>query len=101
MPHIWAFVQDLWSDPWPAMAAYRRAVVREGVRAREPAPRLLEDLVGLAEQALRRRGRGEERYLQPIHRRLEMRTLPADRAVGLFRHGGVAALIEGLGLNCT
>ncbi len=99
MPHIRAFMHDFMGpDPWPAMAAYRRAVVREGVRAREPAPRLLEGLVDLAERALRGRGRGEEQYLRPIWRRLETRALPADRAIALFRKGGVPALIGGLQL---
>ncbi len=100
MPQVEAFVLDLLGpDPWPAMAAYRRAVVRQGIRAREPAPRLLAGVVDLAEKALRRRRRGEERYLQPIRRRLETRTLPADRAVALFRKGGVPALIEGFKLS--
>jgi gamma-glutamylcysteine synthetase len=99
LPWVEAFLIDvLGPDPWPVMAAYRRAVVRQGIRAREPAPELLAGVVDLAEKALRQRRRGEERYLQPIRRRLETRTLPADRAVKLFRQGGVSALIRGLTL---
>ncbi len=94
LPHLWPFLRELLgSDPWPAMAAYRRAAVRDGVRARQPAPRLLAGLLDLAASALRRRGRGEERYLRPLFRRLERKELPADRAAARFRRGGVSALI--------
>lgn len=94
-----AFVADvLGSDPWPAMAAYRRVVVRTGLRAREPAPGFLDGILALCEQALHRRGRGEDRFLIPVRRRLERRALPADRAAALFRRGGVDALIEGVRL---
>ncbi|MGH7185924.1 MAG: hypothetical protein ACREIB_06575, partial [Pseudomonadota bacterium] len=92
-------VQDrVGSDPWPAMAGYRREVIRMGLRAPEPAPGFLAGIVDLCEEALRRRGRAEERFLLPIRRRLESRKLPADRAVALFRKGGVAGLISGLAL---
>jgi gamma-glutamylcysteine synthetase len=95
LPHLGPFLQEeLGPDPWPAMAAYRRAAVRDGVRARQPAPRLLAGLLDLAASALRRRGRGEERYLRPLFRRLERRELPADRAAARFRRGRVGALIQ-------
>jgi gamma-glutamylcysteine synthetase len=100
LPAAWAFVRDLLGpDPWPAMAAYRRDVVRAGLRATEPAPRLLSGLLDLCEQALRRRGRGEERFLRPLRRRLEARALPADRAARLLIRGGMAALIDGVRLT--
>ncbi len=96
MPSVLTYVQDrLGSDPWPAMAGYRREVVRSGLRALEPAPRFLAGIVDLCEEALRRRGRAEERFLFPIRRRLETRTLPADRAAALVRRGGVDVLISG------
>ncbi|MDR7522107.1 MAG: glutamate-cysteine ligase family protein [Armatimonadota bacterium] len=96
-PRAWAFVCDrLGPDVWPAMEAYREDAVRRGLRAREPVLGLLAGLVDLCEDALRRRGRGEEEFLRPIRRRLEARLLPADRAVRLFRSGGLRALIEGL-----
>lgn len=95
LPHLGPFVRDhLGADPWPAMAAYRRAAIRHGVRARQPAPRLLAGLLDVAASALGRRGRGEERYLRPLFRRLERQELPADRAAARFRRGGVKALIE-------
>ncbi|MGQ0551382.1 MAG: glutamate-cysteine ligase family protein [Armatimonadota bacterium] len=98
----WAFVRDrLGSDPWPAMAAYRKAAIRSGLRAPEPVPGFLSGLVDVCERALRRRGRGEERYLFPIRTRIAKRMLPADRAATLFQAGGIAALISSLRLDAT
>lgn len=95
-PSLWAFACDrLGPDPWPAMRAYRTDAIRRGLQAREPAPGFLEELVALSEGALRRRGRGEEWFLQPIRRRLDMRVVPANRAARLFGSGGLRALIEG------
>jgi len=100
LTEAWAFVRDrLGPDPWPVMAAYRRDAARNGLRATEPAPGFLAGLVGMAEDALRRRGRGEARYLQPIRHRLKTRLLPADRAAALFRKGGVTAIVNGLALQ--
>ncbi len=95
LPHLGPFLREvLPPDPWPTMAVYRRAAIRHGIRAREPAPQFLAGLLELAASALRRRGRGEERYLRPVFRRLERGELPADRAATRFRRGGARALIE-------
>jgi gamma-glutamylcysteine synthetase len=97
MPNVMTYVQDrLGSDPWPAMAGYRREVVRHGLRAPEPAPGFLEGIVDLCEEGLRRRGRAEERFLLPIRLRLENRLLPADRTAALFRKSGIAGLVGAL-----
>ncbi|MDR7482109.1 MAG: glutamate-cysteine ligase family protein [Armatimonadota bacterium] len=80
-------------DAWQAMAAYRQAAIRDGIRAAEPAPRFLARLLDVAEAALRRRGRGEERLLAGLRRRGERRRLPADDAAAAFRRGGAAALV--------
>ena len=97
LPQVTAFLEDrLGRDPWPAMRAYRRAVLREGPRVLEPTPGLLAGLVTLSEDALRARGRHEETFLGPIRRRLEARSVPADRAVRLFRQGGIPAIVEAL-----
>ncbi|MGH2373938.1 MAG: glutamate-cysteine ligase family protein [bacterium] len=99
MNDAWAYLcERLGPDPWPAMVAYRRAAVRDGLRASEPAPGFLAGLVDLAEVALSRRGRGEERYLVPIRARLESGVLPADRVTTLFQRDGVAAFIGRLSL---
>jgi gamma-glutamylcysteine synthetase len=102
VPEVWAYLREgLGSDPWPAMTAYHREAIRRGVRASEPVRGFLAGLVEIAAEALRRRGRGEERFLDPIRRRLETRILPADHAIRLFRGGGIAALVERLSLRTT
>lgn len=70
--------------------------MRHGLRAPEPAPGFLAGLVDLCEEALRRRGRAEERFLLPIRLRLENRLLPADRTAALFRKSGIAGLVGAL-----
>ncbi len=79
---------------WRAMLAYRARAVRQGVRAREPAPGLLAKLIDVAEAALRRRGFGEERALEELRERLERRETPADRARRALRAGGVTRLLR-------
>jgi hypothetical protein len=55
---------------------------------------MLSQLVAKAEDALRKRGYGEEGLLAPIWRRLERRQNPAQRAAQLFRTDGMAALVN-------
>lgn len=86
----------LGDDPWPMMLRYRQAVVREGVRAPEPIQYFLRDVLQFAENGLRARRRGEEKFLQPIWDRLQQRRIPADDARGLFLKKGMTALLE----NC-
>jgi len=97
LPHSMALLEDsLGRGLWPEMRMYRRAVVRRGPRAEEPVRGLLARLVTLAEEGLAARGRGEERYLEPIYRRLESQSVPADRALRLFYQGRTPALVDAL-----
>ncbi|MGH2619873.1 MAG: glutamate-cysteine ligase family protein [Anaerolineales bacterium] len=86
-------------NPWPAMSRYRQAAVREGLGAPEPAPGLLAGLVEIARAGLKRRGRGEERLLVPIERRLAERQSPGQHAQQILRRSGMAALLEQLRLT--
>jgi gamma-glutamylcysteine synthetase len=90
---------DVGSDPWAALLTFRRAAVREGVRAPEPAPGLLGHLVDVAERGLALRGLGEEGLLLPLRDRLDRRRGPADRARRIAGDGGVPALVEALALE--
>ncbi len=83
-------------DAWPAMSRYRRATVRDGLDALEPAPGLLSGLVEIARAGLKRRGRGEERLLSPIERRLAAGQSPGQRAQQILRRSGMAAVLEHL-----
>ncbi len=84
----------LGDDAWRVMLRYRRAVVRDGLRAAEPTRYFLRDVVQFAEDGLRARGRGEEQFLLPIWNRLQERRIPADEARELFLKKGMPALIE-------
>jgi len=83
-------------DPWPAMSRYRQAAVRGGLGAPEPASGLLTTLVEIARVGLKRRGRGEERLLLPIERRLAEGQSPGQRAQKVLNRSGMAALLEQL-----
>jgi gamma-glutamylcysteine synthetase len=48
----------------------------------------------IAHQGLLRRDLGEERFLEPLERRLRDLECPADQARDLFANGGVDALVE-------
>ncbi|MBI4785479.1 MAG: hypothetical protein HY782_00300 [Chloroflexi bacterium] len=95
LPQIAGYFDDaLGPDPWPAMLAYRRAVVREGLVAKEPRAGLVRKLVEIAQAGLARRGRGEGRLLAPIWERLETRTSPGMRARAIVARHGVGALVQ-------
>jgi gamma-glutamylcysteine synthetase len=100
LPQIEEYVtRVLGADPWPTMLRYRRAVVRDGLRAAEPAKKFLQMMIQLAEDGLRRRGRGEEKWLAPLWKRLEKKRTPADEACALFNKKGMDALIEALTIH--
>jgi gamma-glutamylcysteine synthetase len=89
-----AFVADALADPWASMQHYRHEAIVRGLRGREPVERFVEGALRIAEAGLRRRGRGEERFLGPLWSRLEQQKTPGDRARDLVRSQGVAALVE-------
>ncbi len=85
LAEAWRDVSELLQDLlgpgwWASMLAYRARAVREGLRAPEPVPGLLAELLDLAEAGLRRRGFGEERALDEVRDRLDRRQAPADLA---------------------
>lgn len=95
LPQIAAYFDAVFGTAaWQSMLSYRRQAVRDGLRAQEPAPNFIFDLVSLAEAGLRRRGRGEEKFLEPVWHRSERRESPGRRARKIFERRGMAALIE-------
>lgn len=89
------FVQDaLGAAYWSIMRTYHRQVIRTGLAAPQPAPGLLPQIVTMAAEGLRRRGRGEERLLAPIFQRLERRMNPAHQIRYLFQADGIAGLLR-------
>jgi len=89
-----AFLHGVFGDPWAALRRYRVEAIRHGLRAPEPAPGFLEGTLRIAEEGLRRRGRGEEVFLKPLWARLEQRVTPGERNREIFRAGGVGALLR-------
>lgn len=85
--------QHLGEDPWPAMRRWHGAAIKAGLHAPEPSPGLSGDLLGAIEQALERRGMGEEVYAQPLRQRLQTGLGPAQEAALIFAEGGAAALV--------
>lgn len=83
--HDWALLRQ------SRDAACRQALAAsaDGLALRDWAGRLLE----LAETGLRRRGKGEEAWLEAPRRRLAQGCAPADDALKTFRQGGVDALL--------
>jgi gamma-glutamylcysteine synthetase len=95
LPQIAAYFTDAPGDgAWRVMIDYRRAVVREGLRAREPFPGMIRALVEIAQAGLKRRGRGEEKFLEPIWDRAERRESPGVRAREMMRRRGRDGLIR-------
>ena len=87
-------VEGLGEDYWEKMRLYHQQVVRYGLDAPQPAPQLLQRALALAEEALAARGRGEERLLSPLWRRVERRHNPAQRARIVFRQDGIRGLLD-------
>ncbi len=48
---------------------------------------LLQDLTSIAEEGLKRRNFGEEKYLEPVKERIKERRTPADHAMEYFQKG--------------
>ena len=87
-------VETLGEDYWEKMRLYHQQVVRYGLDAPQPAPQLLQRVLALAGEALAARGRGEERLLSPLWRRVERRQNPAQRARIVFRQDGIRGLLD-------
>ncbi len=51
-------------------------------------------MLDLAREGLVKRGKGEERYLEPLYGRIKRRSSPADDAERLFQKSGIEGLIE-------
>jgi hypothetical protein len=86
-------VDLLGEDYWMVMRDYHRQTIRLGLNAAQPDANFLSQIVELAEEGLRRRGQGEEVFLEAIHDRLFRRENPAQRARRIFLTDGMAGLI--------
>ena len=95
LPQVVAYFDDtLGNKTWDVMRVYRRAVVRDGLRTREPIPGMIRVLVEIAEDGLVRRGHGEEKFLLPVWKRIERRESPGMHARKLFEREGMQGLLK-------
>jgi len=88
--------EELSRYDWKDLRAAREAACRDalagcvdGISLADLAERML----NLAWLGLRKRGLGEERFLEPREERLRKRTCPADDAARLFERGGMDTLL--------
>ena len=91
--------ERLGSDPWAVMRSWHPAVIDEGLAVTEPVPGLLADVLSCCYAALRARGRGEQRFLDPLGARLDARINPAQASHAAFEAGGLHALLDAV--RCT
>ena len=95
LPKIAEYFTEKFGDAaWQTMLPHRRQVVRDGLQAHEPDQNFIFDLVKIAETGLARRGRGEEKFLEPVWKRIERRESPGMRARKIFKRKGIDALLE-------
>jgi gamma-glutamylcysteine synthetase len=89
------FIEDsVGGNSWARLMLYRKRAVRAGTHAPEPATRFLRGLLDLAREGLRRRGFGEEAFVDPLEDMLEFRGGPAADARRAFERGGVRGLVS-------
>jgi len=85
------------SYAWADLRAARVAACRDGLDAvagQAAVGEIARRLLGAAHQGLRKRGLGEERFLEPLWERLQKRRCPADDATDVFQEGGMEALVR-------
>jgi len=80
--------------PWETWRRWRVAAAQKGLEGAPELPALCERWLAVADEGLRRRGLGEERYLAPLHVRLKLRRAPASDAVHLFTSQGLDVLLK-------
>ncbi len=90
-----AFLHAVLGDGlWIAMRRYRAEAIIHGVRAREPVPDFLKQVLHIAQEGLARRNRGEEIFLGPLWERLNTHTTPGERNREILRQHGMDAFLR-------
>jgi len=94
-PRLQAFVASCFGDQaWDVLRAYHDVAVREGLAGVEPVPGFVGDVLDLCTEALADRGRGEERFLEPLYGRLDRRENPAQALVKRWRADGLEGVLR-------
>jgi gamma-glutamylcysteine synthetase len=88
--------EELDSHDWDALRDLRVEACKQGLDARVDGiavSKLAGRMLEVAQLGLERRNKNEERFLEPLKRRLRDGVSPADSAAQLFHTGGVEALV--------
>ena len=91
-PLIDAWLKD--RVEWEQLLDYRMRAIRKGLRAEQPFPGFLREVLELAEAGLTQRGLGEESYMEDAWERLERGRCPADDALDLVAAQGFDGLVR-------
>ena len=82
---------------WKDLLDARHMVIVDGFKAKIkdiPVAELAEKILLCAQIGLKKRKLGEEIYLEPLFNRTKTKKSPADRAILLFKQGGIKKLIK-------
>lgn len=102
LPRLAAYFREVLGDnAWEVMRMYRRAAVREGLQASEPAEDFVRDVLRISEEGLKNRGRGEEKFIEPIWERLERKESPGMKMRRVFETNGMERLLKELMIERT
>ena len=95
-------VDEAWEElsgiSWDKLRKAREAACRSGAED-DFSFELAGKMLSAAEAGLKKRGLGEEVFLQPLFRRLRERCCPADDARKIFESGGLDKLLQELKLK--
>ncbi|MEF8787502.1 MAG: hypothetical protein V5A84_00395 [Planctomycetota bacterium] len=90
--------EEIHSHDWSTLRSAREAACRDGTEGSVDGLELADlagRMVDIARKGLERRGKGEEKFLEPLEQRVRDRRCPADGAADLFNEGGIQGLLEG------
>lgn len=76
------------SQPWEYWRELRKRVYAQSLEVDEVV-QYAQQLIDISEQGLKKRGRGEEKYIQVLRKRIAKRQSPAMKAIELFKEKGV------------
>ncbi|MBD3241557.1 MAG: hypothetical protein GF331_13290 [Chitinivibrionales bacterium] len=82
---------------WQTLRELRAAACRDGIEARADgvsATELCGSMLDTAEAGLRRRGKGEEAFLQPLRERLAQKHNPATAVVQSVNANGIGSIVD-------
>jgi glutamate--cysteine ligase len=93
--------EEISSQDWSNLRTLRREALGPGLGGcrGEQLATLAARMLDLAGRGLARRDKGEERFLEPLRRRLSRRRPPAVGAIELYERSGIESLVDGLSIG--